>query len=48
VDGAITWRPVTVADFPLLRAWLAQPYVARWWNHAPCTSSIAWTDRAET
>jgi aminoglycoside 6'-N-acetyltransferase len=33
VDGAITWRPVTVADFPLLRAWLAQPYVARWWNH---------------
>jgi hypothetical protein len=35
VDGAITWRPVTVADFPLLRTWLAQPYVDRWWNHVP-------------
>lgn len=24
---------MTVDDFPLLGAWLAQPYVARWWNH---------------
>jgi aminoglycoside 6'-N-acetyltransferase len=22
-----------VADFPLLGRWLAEPYVARWWNH---------------
>lgn len=33
VDGEITWRPVTEADFPLVGAWLAQPHVARWWNH---------------
>nr|CAG44463.1 putative aminoglycoside 6'-N-acetyltransferase type II [Streptomyces paromomycinus] len=29
----ITWRRVTGNDFPLLRHWLAQPHVARWWNH---------------
>ncbi len=29
----ITWRPLVLADFPLLRSWLEQPYVARWWNH---------------
>jgi len=29
----ITWRRVTERDFPLLRRWLEQQYVARWWNH---------------
>ena len=29
----ITWRRVAERDFPLLRRWLEQPYVARWWNH---------------
>jgi aminoglycoside 6'-N-acetyltransferase len=29
----ITWRRVTERDFPLLRQWLEQLYVARWWNH---------------
>ena len=29
----ITFRPVTRADFPLLAGWLAEPHVARWWNH---------------
>ena len=29
----ITWRRVAERDFPLLRRWLQQPYVARWWNH---------------
>lgn len=36
----ITWRPVTEADFPLLGAWLAQPYVARWWNHETSPDAI--------
>ncbi|MET0136576.1 MAG: GNAT family N-acetyltransferase [Kibdelosporangium sp.] len=29
----ITWQQVTPADFPLLGRWLAEPHVARWWNH---------------
>ncbi|WP_199702423.1 GNAT family N-acetyltransferase [Jiangella rhizosphaerae] len=28
-----TFRPLTRADFALLRRWLEQPHVARWWNH---------------
>ena len=31
--GGFRWRRVTEADFPLLGEWLAQPHVARWWNH---------------
>ena len=31
--GPITFRRVTRADFPLLASWLAEPHVARWWNH---------------
>ena len=26
-------RRLRRADFPMLGAWLAQPHVARWWNH---------------
>jgi aminoglycoside 6'-N-acetyltransferase len=29
----ITFRRVTRADFTLLAEWLAEPHVARWWNH---------------
>jgi aminoglycoside 6'-N-acetyltransferase len=32
-DGALTWRPLTVDDLPLLAEWLREPQVARWWNH---------------
>lgn len=28
-----TFRRLARADFPLLGAWLAEPHVARWWNH---------------
>ncbi|NUR87552.1 MAG: acetyltransferase [Nonomuraea sp.] len=28
-----TWRRLAVEDFPLLRGWLEQPYVHRWWFH---------------
>ena len=31
--GVVTFRRVTRADFPLLAGWLAEPHVARWWNH---------------
>jgi aminoglycoside 6'-N-acetyltransferase len=28
-----TFQPLRRADFPLLARWLAEPLVARWWNH---------------
>jgi aminoglycoside 6'-N-acetyltransferase len=28
-----TFRPLTRSDFDLLARWLAEPHVARWWNH---------------
>lgn len=28
-----TFRRLTRAEFPLLSGWLANPHVARWWNH---------------
>ncbi|GAA1607828.1 hypothetical protein GCM10009789_72810 [Kribbella sancticallisti] len=28
-----TFQRLTRADFPLLAGWLANPHVARWWNH---------------
>lgn len=31
--STFTFRPLTRADFALLGSWLAQPHVARWWNH---------------
>lgn len=27
------FRALTRADFPLLRAWLDEPLIRRWWNH---------------
>ncbi len=32
-SGAITLRRLAPGDFPLLRSWLREPHVARWWNH---------------
>ncbi|MFG3252617.1 GNAT family N-acetyltransferase [Streptomyces sp. NPDC048172] len=37
----ITWHRVTEDDFPLLRGWLAQPHVARWWNHEVSPEAVA-------
>ena len=31
--ATFNFRHLTRADFPLLGGWLAQPHVARWWNH---------------
>ncbi|MDN5930223.1 MAG: acetyltransferase [Pseudonocardia sp.] len=36
----VTWRPVSPADFPLLARWLAQPHVARWWNHETSAEAV--------
>ncbi|WP_436789406.1 GNAT family N-acetyltransferase [Yinghuangia sp. YIM S10712] len=37
----ITWRRLTERDFPLLSTWLAQPHVARWWNHETTAEAVA-------
>ncbi|GAA1583815.1 hypothetical protein GCM10009678_78080 [Actinomadura kijaniata] len=37
---SFTWRRVTEEDFPLLRAWLEQPHVARWWNHETSPEAV--------
>lgn len=36
----ITWRHVTVDDFPLLARWLAAPHVARWWHHETSAEAV--------
>ncbi|WP_369212648.1 GNAT family N-acetyltransferase [Streptomyces flavofungini] len=37
----ITWRRLGETDFTLLRGWLRQPHVARWWNHETAPEAIA-------
>ncbi|ALE73079.1 acetyltransferase [Pseudonocardia sp. EC080625-04] len=32
-DGPPGFRPLTPADLPMLRGWLAEPHVHRWWFH---------------
>ncbi|MFE6163942.1 GNAT family N-acetyltransferase [Streptomyces sp. NPDC056486] len=37
----ISWRRLDEPDFPLLRRWLEQPHVARWWNHETSPDAVA-------
>lgn len=36
----ITFSPLRRCDLPLLARWLAEPVVARWWNHDPSGVSV--------
>ncbi|GGO77586.1 GNAT family N-acetyltransferase [Nonomuraea cavernae] len=36
----ITWRRLNERDFPMLREWLRQPHVARWWNHETSMEAV--------
>lgn len=36
----ISWRPLTEQDFELLQRWLAEPHVARWWNHETSPEAV--------
>jgi aminoglycoside 6'-N-acetyltransferase len=38
--GSLSWRRLTVHDLPILAGWLAEPGVARWWNHDPSTAAV--------
>ena len=35
-----TWRRVTEADFPMIRVWLQEPLVTRWWNHETTPEAV--------
>ncbi|HEV7168590.1 MAG TPA: GNAT family N-acetyltransferase [Micrococcaceae bacterium] len=35
-----TFRPLARPDFPLIRRWLAEPHVARWWNHETTDEAV--------
>ncbi len=36
----MTWRPLAASDLPLLASWLAEPQVARWWNHESTAEAV--------
>ncbi|MFI6476436.1 GNAT family N-acetyltransferase [Nonomuraea sp. NPDC050663] len=36
----ITWRRLDHDDLPLLKSWLEQPHVARWWNHETSMEAV--------
>lgn len=38
--GPITFRRVTRDDFYLIGTWLAEPHVARWWNHEVSAEAV--------
>ncbi|GAB2877819.1 GNAT family N-acetyltransferase [Streptomyces mayteni] len=38
---SFAFRRVTESDFPLLRGWLAEPHVARWWHHETTPEAVA-------
>jgi aminoglycoside 6'-N-acetyltransferase len=40
-DEALRWRPLRADDLPLLARWLAEPGVARWWNHDSSADGVA-------
>ncbi|MFE2560595.1 GNAT family N-acetyltransferase [Streptomyces sp. NPDC059352] len=37
----ITWRRLGESDFPRVGRWLAEPHVARWWNHETSPEAVA-------
>jgi aminoglycoside 6'-N-acetyltransferase len=39
-SGPIAFRPLRRDDFPLLTTWLAEPRVARWWNHETTPEAV--------
>ncbi|WP_414941746.1 GNAT family N-acetyltransferase [Amycolatopsis sp. cmx-11-51] len=36
----ISWRRLNSEDLPMLSQWLAEPHVARWWNHDTDPASV--------
>jgi aminoglycoside 6'-N-acetyltransferase len=40
LEGGLDWRPLVRDDLPLLGRWLAEPGVARWWNHETSPEAV--------
>jgi aminoglycoside 6'-N-acetyltransferase len=40
VSVLITFEPLRRSHFPLVARWLAEPLVARWWNHETSAAAI--------
>jgi aminoglycoside 6'-N-acetyltransferase len=40
LEGELDWRPLVRDDLPLLGRWLAEPGVARWWNHETSPEAV--------
>jgi aminoglycoside 6'-N-acetyltransferase len=38
--SGLSFEPLRVRDFPLLSRWLAEPLVARWWDHDPDLTAV--------
>jgi aminoglycoside 6'-N-acetyltransferase Ib len=38
--AVLSFRPVTVADLPLLSEWFARPHVAEWWSPTPSLAEV--------
>lgn len=39
-EQSLTLRPLVAADLPMLAGWLAEPQVARWWNHETSAAAV--------
>jgi len=44
---AFAFRPLTAADLAMVRRWLAEPHVRRWWNDDWTTSLFGMVERGE-
>ena len=40
MPARIDFRPLARADFPLMRRWLEEPLVKRWWNHETSDAAL--------
>jgi len=39
--GSITFRLLTIADLPLMHAWINRPHVAAWWDAMPMLEDVS-------
>jgi RimJ/RimL family protein N-acetyltransferase len=37
---AVSFRPLTQADLPLLHEWLGRPHIAEWWSPTPTLAEV--------
>lgn len=40
LPAAVSFRPLTPADLPMLHEWLTRPHVAEWWDGVPSLEEV--------